>query len=251
MMSLGDRMKDYEKVWANKLPRRLPVMARLDGISFSKLTKNMTKPHDDLFHRAMVDAATAVVKKSAGSVLAYTQSDEITILLRNNQTFGTEPFLGNKVQKLVSHLAGYATAAFCASSGQSASFDCRAWVNPEAEIVNQFLWRQKDAFKNCVSSVAIHKLREKYGRKTVDEMLHGKTTDERQEIIFKETGLNMNDYPAKYRRGSCIVNESYLHKEVIEDLVCTRKRWVEDTDIPLFSQDPGYIMDRYCEGVEE
>lgn len=247
MMSLGDRQKDYEKTWSLKLPRRMPVLARIDGISFSQLTKKMTKPHDEDFHQAMVAATTALLSKSAGGVLGYTQSDEITVLLRNDQTFGTEPFLANKVQKLASHLASYATAAFntkfysLSGFGIQAAFDCRVWVVPESEVNNNFLWRQQDAFRNCVSSVVQNKLSEKHGRKTAQQMLHGKNSDERQEIYFQEFGLNMNDYPTKYRRGSCVVSEAYYN----EESECYRKRWTQDTEIPLFSQDPDYVMDRY------
>ena len=248
MKSLGDRMKGYEKVWALVLPNRLPVMARIDGICFSKLTRGMRRPYDDAFHEAMVAASKAVMEKSSGSILAYTQSDEITVLLKNDQTFGTEPHLGNKVQKLTSHLASHATAAFNNSLGTQAAFDCRVWVNPVEEIVNQFLWRQQDAFKNCVSTVATFGLREKYKDLkgfSAESLLHGKSTDERQEIIFQELGINMNDYPSKYRRGSCVVNESYCHLDEKRGSTVERKRWVEDTNIPLFSENPGYIMGRY------
>lgn len=253
MKSLGDRMKGYEKVWAQTLPNRLPVMARIDGICFSKLTKGMNRPYDDVFHEGMVAASIAVMQKSSGAILAYTHSDEITVLLKNDQTFGTEPHLGNRVQKLTSHLASHATAAFndCMGFGKNspqAAFDCRVWVNPVEEIVNQFLWRQRDAFKNCVSTVATFGLRQKYKDQSgfsAESMLHGKTTDERQEIIFQELGINMNDYPSKYRRGSCIINEIYSHHDKERDVTVERKRWVEDTNIPLFSENPGYIMDRY------
>jgi len=237
--TLGDRMKGYEKVWCHVLPNRMPVMARIDGISFSTLTRKMQKPHDETFHDGMVAAATEVMKSSGGAVLAYTQSDEITVLLKNDQTFGTSPFLGNRVDKLVSHLSGFATSAFVQQTGWKARFDCRVWVNPVEEVLNQFLWRQRDAFKNCISSVVLHYLQEKHGNKKAMALVHGKTSNERQEILFQETGINFNDYPSKYRRGSCIVKEEY------EKNGAKRSRWVEDTDIPLFSQSPEYIEDRY------
>lgn len=44
--SLGDRMKNYEKVPSSKLIRRMPVIIRLDGKAFHTYTKGMDKPFD-------------------------------------------------------------------------------------------------------------------------------------------------------------------------------------------------------------
>ena len=54
MVSLGDRMKNYEL--ETKLVKDLPVVLRLDGHGFSKFTKCncFTKPFDEKLHNVMI-----------------------------------------------------------------------------------------------------------------------------------------------------------------------------------------------------
>src|SRR5690606_6640342 len=147
-----------------------PVIIRLDGNSFSRLTRvlKLEKPFDERFNRAMDAAAIAVLEYCSGAQVAYVQSDEITILLRNDQTHETTPFLGNRTQKITSLTAATAAVAFSqalaaelgleARDGVRAIFDARVFVVPPAEVNNVFLWRQFDAFKNSVSTYAYWEL---------------------------------------------------------------------------------------------
>lgn len=48
MDRLGERMKELEFQFTNlKLDSHLPVIARIDGRSFSKFTKGMDRPFDE------------------------------------------------------------------------------------------------------------------------------------------------------------------------------------------------------------
>lgn len=40
----GNRMKEYENAFRHTLPRRLPVIVRIDGCHFHTFTKGMAKP---------------------------------------------------------------------------------------------------------------------------------------------------------------------------------------------------------------
>ncbi len=251
----GNRMKKYEAVSDIRLTERIPIIVRLDGNSFSKFTKQMKfeKPFDQRFSNAMWEATKAVLEYTSGGMCGYTQSDEITLLLRNDMSEKTEPFLDNRLEKICSLLASTASVKFSSTISQSigkpveAVFDCRVFLVPEKEVNNAFLWRQNDAWKNCVSGVAWYGLKEKYGRKTAMKMLHGKSTNERQELIFQELGINMNDYPTKFKRGVIIKREPV--ETSVEDLIgeekakelgksgeiVIRKPWIVDEEIPKFT----------------
>lgn len=253
-------MKGYERASENILPRRLPVILRIDGNSFSKLTRDMEKPFDPSFEDAMDAAATAVCNYCSGAQLAYVQSDEITVLLRNDQNRDTDPFLGNRTQKLASLTAGTATLAFndwlekyTEYRSKRGIFDCRAFVVPPSEVVNVFLWRQLDAFRNFVHSYAYHKLGEKMGKKTAHKLLQGKTVAQMQEVIFQELGVNVNDLPGK--RGRTIERRARPMKvtvgdtrkgcltpaEYSEEVHFTRYAFEAVLDIPRFDEDRNYI----------
>jgi tRNA(His) 5'-end guanylyltransferase len=268
-------MKGYEAASDYTLVNRLPVILRLDGNSFSKFTKQrkFEKPFDQNFTNAMWETAKAVLKYCSGSQVAYVQSDEITVLLRNDLSLDTSPFLANRINKICSLVASTASVTFCNylnkrkveinESEEEASyveaafveavFDLRAFVVPPSEVNNVFLWRQQDAFKNCVSAVAWYGLGKKHGKKTAQKMLDGMNTNQRQEAIFKELNINMNDYPVKYKRGVCIYREN--HEVPIESLIgiekaielnkvgekVIRSNFTVDEHIPLFNQDPNFI----------
>lgn len=257
----GDRMKKYEAVSDIKLTERIPIILRIDGNSFSKFTKKekFEKPFDPVFADAMNEAMLAALNYCSGAQIGYTQSDEITILLLNDMTNDTQAFLGNRLEKLCSLVAGKVTARFNRVLGEAKGkyfeevFDCRVFLVPEREVNNAFLWRQMDAFKNSVSGICYHGLSEKYGRKTAQKMMHGKGNAAQQELCFQELGINVNDYPTKYKRGVCAkrVTTQTPIEEIIgvekakalkkEGEIVERSKFELDYEIPLFNKEKDYI----------
>lgn len=253
----GDRMKEYEQCGELVLPQNLPIIVRLDGNSFSKLTKRLKfkKPFDEDFRKAMEEAMKNVFNYS-GAQVAYCQSDEITLLIQNPLS---QKFLSNRVSKICSLLASTATNGFNKYFIENnkifpeASFDCRVFVVPEKEVNNVFLWRQKDAWKNSVYSYAFFKLQEikKMSAKKATNYLLGKKLSEKQDIIFNELGFNINDLETKFKRGFCLYRDkvkvpvSELSKKAQEYLkgksFIERNKIITDLEIPLFNKDPNYI----------
>lgn len=109
---LDIRMKDYEKITDQKLIRRLPVIIRLDGRSFHTFTRGFKKPFDDILIDTMQQTALYMCQNVQNCVLAYTQSDEISLLLIDYKDFDTQPWFGNRVQKMCSIAASMATMTF-------------------------------------------------------------------------------------------------------------------------------------------
>ena len=255
IVDLPDRFKAYEQVWDQRMPRRLPVIIRLDGNSFSDLTDKIgcSKPFDHGFMSAMVDSASGVLAYTGG-LLAYTCSDEISIVMRNDNTVDTEPFLGNRVQKLASLCAARATYEF-GKWYDGGIFDCRVFIVPDIqEAANYLIWRQLDCWGNAVTSQAFWGLAAKYGKKTAMKMLHGRGTNERQEICFQELGINCNDMETRWKRGVVVkrVNYEASVREVVPagriaelegkpgfdpDKVVVRSKMEADMNIPRFDGD--------------
>ncbi len=229
---LDIRMKAYEAPFDGSLPCRIPLIVRVDGKSFSNYTRKLKKPFDDSFIEAMNITAAALCKEISGAQLAYIQSDEISILVHTYKKLDSQAWVGNRINKIVSLTAAIASAYMTKESLKifneirPACFDSRCFVLPESDVNNYFLWRQRDATKNSIMSVA----QSLYSQK----QLHGKNTDEQQEMIFQK-GTNWNDLPVSYKRGRCIIKETY-------DILGTlRTRWAADNNIPVFSQDVDYI----------
>lgn len=170
-------MKGYENAYRFYLPRRMPVIIRIDGRAFHTFTRGLQKPFDSRFVEIMQDTALELVSKVSGCKMGYVQSDEISLLVTNNDTLETEPWFANNLQKLVSLSASIATVTFnrlwsehltdveffCNSETYvdkwrrnlfSATFDARAFILPEEEVTNYFIWRQQDAIRNSIRSTA-------------------------------------------------------------------------------------------------
>lgn len=198
--SLGDRMKGYEDVTRTKLMRRNPVIVRLDGKAFHTWTKGLDRPHDDTFIGIMANTMKFVCENIQGAQFGYCQSDEISILLRDYDALNTEAWFDNNIQKMVSVSSSLATGVFNKLASEAledpalAFFDSRVFSIPKDDVVNYFIWRQQDAVRNSIRSVATHHL----GHKAC----HGKNNVEVQDMLMNlDIPINWNDFPAHKKRG--------------------------------------------------
>jgi len=106
-------------------------------------------------------------------------------------------------------------------------FDSRVFQVPnKMEVMNTLIWRQQDTTKNSISSAAQTMFSHKE--------LHGKSGDEKQEMMFQK-GVNWNDYDPKFKRGRMIVKETYEKEPEV-----FRTRWVSIAP-PIFTQDREYL----------
>lgn len=181
--SLGDRMKaNYEAPARHLLTRRTPVIIRIDGRAFHTYTRGMNRPFDAFLMSSMHEAATHVAADAQGCKLAYVQSDEVSLLLTDDDSLKTQAWFGYVQSKMETIAASLMTAKFNdlmlarGPLGRLATFDARAFNIPEPEIANYFLWRAKDWERNSVSMYCgahfSHKEMHGKGRAAQHEMLH-------------------------------------------------------------------------------
>jgi tRNA(His) 5'-end guanylyltransferase len=196
--SLGDRMKTYERASDYSLVPRSPVVIRVDGRAFHSWTRGMDRPFDAQLVDWMATVATRLCEEMQTTVLAYHQSDEISLLLHGYRRHESQPLFGGRLSKLVSVAASVAGAELTLLAGRAAYFDARAFVLPESEVTNYFLWRQNDASRNSIQmlarSLASHR------------ECHGLGQAELNELCFSR-GKNWNDLPTHLRRGQCVVRK--------------------------------------------
>jgi tRNA(His) 5'-end guanylyltransferase len=207
--SLGDESKKFESVGTGlKFPPGGLLMARLDGNAFHTFTKSMVKPLDKELSLAMVETARELCKEF-NCVLAYVQSDEITLLwdLTQPKKPGTIfPFDG-KAAKLNSIIAGFTAVTFNDLLAKfrgnvpyplkKGIFDCRVWPIPDrAAAIRTLIWRQWDAEKNSVSSLASNYIS--------SPQLYKRNTKERIAML-RAKGINWEDFPLSFRFGTLIL----------------------------------------------
>lgn len=255
--TLGTRMKEYEAVSKNHLMRRTPVVIRLDGKAFHTFTRGLNKPFDSDFVTMMQQTMLHLCENIQGCVLGYTQSDEITLVLVDYQNRDSCAWFDNQVQKIASISASMATLYFnrelsemlrgleedLAAADYSlpqahmyetnskkydrwydkeyrAVFDSRVFNLPQYEVINNLIWRQQDATRNSINSVAQSLFSHKE--------LQGISSKDLQNKMLTERDVNWNDYPTHLKRGCCAIKDS-------------EGKWVLDINIPIFTEDRDYI----------
>src|SRR5689334_2622725 len=102
-------MKQYERVTKTELPRRTYTVIRCDIRAAHSYLRGAAKPYDDTFMADMDAVAEALCGEISGAVLAFTQSDEISVLATDLGGTNTQPWFAGEVQKIVSCAAALAT----------------------------------------------------------------------------------------------------------------------------------------------
>lgn len=232
--SLGDRMKLYERASKSTLPPRMPVILRVDGRAFSKYTTGCKKPFDSNLMNLMDSTAIKLCEEIQGAQLAYVQSDEISILLNNYKRFNSQSWFDNGIQKMTSVSAAIAAAHFTANSDsiwngdiKPANFDSRAFILPEKEVRNYFLWRQQDTIRNSVQMLA----RSLFSHKECNN----KNCDELKEMCFLQKEADWNYLPNHMKFGRLILKTSYSID--INNITCLRTKWDTYDITPDFKSD--------------
>lgn len=232
--------RNYENRQKYYLQRRIPVIGRLDGICFSSYSAPLKDKFCPEFIEVMNETALALANLMQGCQILYIQSDEISCLLHDYKNLQSEAWRDYCINKMVSESASCASGKFSLNSWKiwgdkqpkienqkQAKFDSRFNNYPESEVNNYFVARQRDSIKNSIQALGQSLF-------TPSE-LHKKNMSKLQDMCFAK-GHNWNDLPTSYKRGRCVIKESYVHTNG-----AARTRWVVDNEIPEFSKCPEYI----------
>ncbi len=251
--SLGDRMKgNYENRSKTYLVRRMPVIIRLDGKAFHTFTRGFNKPFDDVMMQTMQQTTLKLCQEIQGCVFGYTQSDEITLVLVDYNDINTDAWFDYSVQKMCSVASSMCTLyfnkifaemvdVFIANSDvtpeeeklervynkaieKGAMFDARVFNIPVEEVTNCVLWRQQDATRNSISSLAQSKFSAKE--------LHSKNSSQMQDMLMEKYGINWNNLTIPEKRGTAV------YKRTIDDVT----EWIVDYQMPILKgEDRDYV----------
>lgn len=246
--AIGNRMKNYEKQTDQRVLPRLPIIVRLDGRSFSKFTKGMKKPFDDDFRQSMIEVTKYLVSETNAKI-GYTQSDEITLILYNDNIKSGSTIFEGRIQKIASNFASMASVKFLIEmqkrfpekvdcTNKLPTFDARVFFVPsKTEAANNLVWRCQDCCKNSISMVAQCNFSHKE--------LQGLDGKQMQHKLLTERDVNWNDYSANEKQGTFVrkeLKQVRMEKEKLlsipfdkrpKDGIVIRKKIVE-MDMPNF-----------------
>lgn len=255
------RMKKYEYVTRTHLTTRTPVIIRIDGKAFHTFTRGFRKPFDDILSESMQETMKYLCENIQGCVFGYTQSDEITLILVDYKKIDTSAWFDYNIQKCSSIAASMATMKFnqvfatlvkefrdtidyreCRANevedywltidracNRGAMFDARVFNIPKEEVTNNIYWRQQDATRNSIQML---------GRAYFsDKQMYKKNTSQIQDMLMLEKGVNWNDIPTRFKRGSSCIRK-------VNDLT-GRSEWFIDNEMPILKGENRKYVDDF------
>ena len=233
---LDQKMRVYETAADTCVLPDIYMVARLDGRSFTRLTKetcDFTRPFDVRFRDLMVQTAKSLMTCGFRIVYAYTESDEISLLFDPE-----EKQFNRKLRKMNSTFAGEASAHFSLLLGQVATFDCRISQLPNTErVIDYFRWRSADACRNALSAYCYWTLRSTgIDPQTATQRIAGLKVGQKNELLFQH-GINFNDLPVWQKQGIGLHWEAYekpaSNPITGEMTTAQRRRIAVNFDLPI------------------
>lgn len=194
------------------------VVVRVDGKGFHKFSHHygFDKPNDAGALEVMNQAALHVFGAVSDVVMAYGDSDEYLFLLRRKSAL-----YDRREMKIVTLFASTMAAAYqhCWNRRfphkpigleRLPTFDARAVVYPSVTHVRDyFAWRQVDCHINNLYNTTFWALVQQGGMtpQEAENRLIGTVSSDKNEILFKQFGINYNDEPDIFKKGTVIVRD--------------------------------------------
>ena len=267
---LGTRVKEfYESVPKTKLMRRTPVIIRVDGKAFHTFTRGLKKPFDEILMTAMQDTTKYLCENIQGCVCGYVQSDEISLILRDDFTLESSAWFDYEVQKMCSIAASMATFAFnkafaahvkdwmddfyerwnitpadkeyaltlqkCVEKG--AMFDARCFNIPREEAANYIYWRQLDAIRNSVQMVGHAYFSQKE--------LHSKSCEEIKEMLLHQEGIDWEGLENDKKCGAFCIRKDFT--DDTDGRLVIQHKWQIDHEGPVIKGDDREYIEHLVE----
>jgi tRNA(His) 5'-end guanylyltransferase len=155
---LAARMHTHETAGDDCVAAEVYTVARLDGRGFSRLARRpeLEPPLDPRVRDVMIATADHLMRCGFEVAYAYTQSDEISLLLRRDDQTANP-----SLRRLLAVLVGEASAKATLLFGELACFDCRLSALADVDaVVDHFRWRQAEATDEAIAAHCRFALRE-------------------------------------------------------------------------------------------
>jgi tRNA(His) guanylyltransferase len=233
--TLEATMRVFETAHDHCVLPELWMVARLDGRSFTRLVREVhpfEAPFDVRFRDLMIATTRHLMSCGFNIVYGCTHSDEISLLFHPQ-----EDSFGRKLRKLLSILAGEASAAFTLQLGTIACFDGRVAQLPSRQrVVDYFRWRAEDAHRNALNAHCYWLLRgQGQSARAADAQIAGLSIAAKNELLFQH-GINVNELPAWHKRGVGLIWDWYdkpaLNPQTGATVTARRRQLVAIEELP-------------------
>lgn len=237
------------------------VVIRLDGRSFTKFSKKheFRKPNDERALKLCNEAAKTVMSTFDDHIIfAYGESDEYSFVMKRESMI-----FSRRESKILSTVVSLFTSAYVFHWSrfmhcpllEPPSFDGRVVLYPTTKHLRDYLsWRQADTHVNNLFNTTFWSLVMRGGKtqKEAEALLKGTLAKDKNEILFGEFGINYNNEPEIFRKGSFIMKNPETRDSTgrfcggkrrrVEDRIGTEATGVEENMLDVKSRETLVVL---------
>ncbi|KAL9234100.1 hypothetical protein vseg_009007 [Gypsophila vaccaria] len=204
-------VKDFE--FKDKIMHPNIIVARIDGRNFRRFSEvhKFDQPNDKKALELMNSCATAVMEKYPDIVFSYGFSDEYSFVFKKECKF-----YERRESKILSLLVSLFTSMYTLKWKEffpqqellySPSFQAQIIRCPTIDVLQTYLhWRQNECHVNNLFHTCFWKLVESGMNETLArEILKGSQKGAKNELLFKQFGLNYKTLNPLFRQGTCLL----------------------------------------------
>lgn len=162
-------------------------------------------------------AAVTVMKEYPDIVLSYGQSDEYSFIFNKSASL-----YNRRSSKIMTYVTSLFSSAYVFNWSKffpkktlkyPPCFDARIVLYPSDENLRDYLsWRQADVHVNNLYNTSFWNLVLNDSKTTAEaeEILRGTLSADKNELLFSKFGINYNNLPAIYRKGTILLRKKVL-----------------------------------------
>ncbi|XP_066930238.1 LOW QUALITY PROTEIN: probable tRNA(His) guanylyltransferase [Clytia hemisphaerica] len=194
------------------------IVVRIDGRSFHRFSEDhcYSKPNDVRGLSLMNKCAEEVMQQFHDITISYGESDEYSFIFKRKTTQ-----FSRRKSKLMTNIVSLFSSCFVfhwqkffpdTKLQYPPMFDSRVAVYPALENIRDYLnWRQADCHINNLYNTCFWTLVNRGGLTTTEaeKKLKGTLSGDKNEMLFSEFGINYNEEPDSFKKGSVLIRELY------------------------------------------
>lgn len=253
---LSKRHEDYENAYNFSITRRLPLVIKISGRNFKRLSCNLDKPFSVPLSEIMAGTMMYTITEIQDAIFGYQFEDEINIILRNDKELDYEPWYNNNIQNIISVVSSLSSIGFNKNMqllhpsikiDGDPVFSSKIWALPNiSEVVNYLISKQLSCRSSAMQSATQVELEKRFGRETAFREIKGKTFDEKKNMLLKHCGIDFEDfYETAFKMGVA----AYKSPSIKEGGI-TRNRWSINGELPNFVDDRDFLFNILSSGTD-
>jgi len=218
--SLADELTPFEVFTGRELTPGRPLVARLIGRRFETILDGVgyAKPYDPAFGKSMVKTLSHLLT-ALGCSFGYVEQTELSLFAISG---------GGDARRLLSRIAGEASAKLSLLLGAVNTFEARLYELPDVTVaVDYFRWRQYETQLRAVDRYCLFMLVQSGTEaQGAERIILGLGPEEKVELL-RQNGLDFASVPSWQRRGASVALRASA-----DGASETRARLVVDLNLP-------------------